>query len=45
MIEEITITLERYNQLLKDSQLLAHLKDLGVDNWGGYSTPDEEENL
>jgi hypothetical protein len=43
MIEEITISLRRYNQLLEDSKLLAHLEANGVDNWEGYSCPDEEE--
>lgn len=34
--ELITITKEEYKQLLKDSEILNRLYELGVDNWEGY---------
>lgn len=32
----VTITLEEYEQLLKDSEFLQALREYGVDNWDGY---------
>ena len=33
----ITIGMEHYLQLLKDSEFLSRLEAAGVDNWEGYS--------
>ena len=35
--EMITITKIEYDKLFRDSMFLKTLKELGVDNWGGYS--------
>lgn len=46
-VEKITITKKRYLTLLESEKLLSHLEANGVDNWEGYSHPDddnEEEN-
>lgn len=32
----VTISQERYNELLKSEDILQKLKDAGVDNWDGY---------
>lgn len=37
--ELIVLTKSEYEQLLKDSEILNHLYELGVDNWEGYSLP------
>ena len=37
----IEITLERYAQLIKDSEFLSCLRACGVDNWGGYCDAQE----
>lgn len=34
--DTITISLETYERLLKDSIFLSCLEAAGVDNWGGY---------
>ncbi len=34
--ETVTITKEKYNELLEDSKLLTCLICAGVDNWYGY---------
>jgi hypothetical protein len=35
--ETVTITKEEYEQLIEDSEFLACLEMMGVDNWCGYS--------
>ena len=43
----VTITEEKYNQLLDDSLFLNALRNAGVDNWEGYEIAQEaleEEN-
>ncbi len=35
-METVTISKEKYEQLLKDSELLAALEAGGVDNWEWY---------
>lgn len=44
MVEAITITLTRYNELLEKERELDHLHALGVDNWEGYQIPSNEED-
>lgn len=39
----ITITDAEYARLLDDSNQLAHLEAMGVDNWDGYSYHKDEE--
>lgn len=39
----VTISLKRYNSLLDSERMLHHLYELGVDNWDGYCSPDDEE--
>ena len=34
--EQVTISKEYYNQLLRDSRLLAALEGAGVDSWEGW---------
>lgn len=34
--DAITISQERYNELIKDSDFLYALRAAGVDNWDGY---------
>lgn len=34
--DAITISQERYNELIKDSDFLEALRAAGVDNWEGY---------
>jgi hypothetical protein len=34
--EQVTITKDRYEELLKFERLLAALEQAGVDNWEGY---------
>ncbi|MGQ1358467.1 hypothetical protein ACT414_18885 (plasmid) [Acinetobacter baumannii] len=34
--ETVTISKERYQELLKDESWLAALEAAGVDNWSGY---------
>lgn len=41
----ITITEERYNELVEKEQILDHLHSLGVDNWEGYQLPFDEEEI
>ncbi len=41
--EMITIPKSQYLELLADSKLLRHLEALGVDNWEGYCTPDDDD--
>lgn len=33
----VTITLEEYEELIEDSEVLRFLRKAGVDNWEGYS--------
>ena len=42
-VKTITITLEYFHALIDDSNQLAHLEANGVDNWGGYSRYESEE--
>ena len=35
-MEEVTITLDAYNRLLKAEEWLDALEAAGVDNWSGY---------
>lgn len=35
--ETVTISKELYEQLVEDSNQLNHLRNTGVDCWGGYS--------
>jgi hypothetical protein len=37
MLEYISITVERYAELLEAEELLSALQAVGVDNWEGYS--------
>lgn len=37
IVEEVTITLKEYNQLLEYKTKLEYLEEFGVDNWPGYS--------
>lgn len=36
MQDTITISLQEYNELIKDSEFLLALRHAGVDNWEGY---------
>lgn len=36
MVETVSVSKERYYQLLEDSAILCHLRNYGVDNWDGY---------
>ena len=38
----VVLTLDEWDRLQDDSKLLAHLHANGVDNWEGYSTPDDD---
>ena len=42
MNEMITVSRKEYDQLIEDSIFLEHLHANGVDNWEGYSRPDDE---
>ena len=44
MNEMITVSRKEYDQLIEDSIFLEHLHANGVDNWEGYSRPDEDED-
>jgi len=35
-MKDITISIEKYDELLRDSYFLSALRDAGVDNWDGY---------
>lgn len=35
-MNDVTITLEEYRTLLRDSEILQALINAGVDNWEGY---------
>lgn len=41
--ETVTITKEKYIQLLNDSNFLNALRAAGVDNWEGYDLVEFEE--
>ena len=36
-METVTISKEKYDQLIEDSTFLNALRAMGVDNWEGYS--------
>jgi len=36
MNEQITISIERYNELVDSERMLTALQNAGVDNWDGY---------
>jgi hypothetical protein len=40
--ETVTISRSEYDDLKADARFLEHLKAKGVDNWEGYSSPDDE---
>lgn len=40
----ITISLQNYYELLKDSEILSILDSNGVDNWGGYDLSEFDED-
>jgi len=41
MNEMITVSRKEYDQLIEDSIFLEHLHANGVDNWEGYTRPDD----
>lgn len=43
-MDSVTISKAEYARLLSDSELLAFLQALGVDNWSGYRTPPDRED-
>jgi hypothetical protein len=44
MGETVTILRSEYDHLIEDSQFLKHLHANGVDNWEGYTHPDDDED-
>ena len=44
MSDEITISVEEYNKLLKDSQTLEKLISAGVEGWAGYEFALEDDD-
>ena len=44
MGETVTILRSEYDHLIKDSQFLEYLHANGVDNWEGYTRPDDDED-
>ena len=41
-MDNVTITQEEYDNLLRDSEILRALENAGVDNWEGYDFAMEE---
>lgn len=44
MNEMITVSRKEYDQLIEDSIFLEHLHANGVNNWEGYTRPDDDED-
>lgn len=44
MSTQVTISKAEYDNLIQDQKFLRHLEANGVDNWEGYSHPDNEED-
>lgn len=42
--DEVILSIEEYRYLFKRNELLSHLEANGVDNWEGYSVPENEED-
>lgn len=42
--ETIFITVKEYKKLKKSYEILEHLYAIGVDNWDGFSLPDDLED-
>lgn len=42
MEKTITIAMESYVELIRDSRFLAILEAMGVDNWEGYEAAQEQ---
>lgn len=42
-LDDVIITRSRYEELVRSENMLRHLEGTGVDNWEGYSHPDDED--